>query len=214
MVLILMVASVLFFTLTSCGIPTYLVPSESLTPISSAANSVTFSVKYSSENSGSANSDNIGLLLLYEVSSDPKENSKTLDSWYKKNIRLSENDGMPLSQTRIELDTTDKLVIYAFEYDSKRFAPDYSLHLNDQFGQLNAKVTLEYDELKDKIFVQMLDVNDVPVIPSFYYDLNNEVQISEGDYIHIYGAISVQSRNYSNNYWSKDIKYLGSIEIL
>lgn len=202
--LIVLMASVFFI---SCGIPTYLVPDASV----DKKTSTSFSIKYKSENSGNANADNIGLLLFYCIekeSSSPIQDSN-VKAWFKTNIRPNEYDG---SSFNIEDDvigtfedtSKESHNIYCFKINKKYVsAPSYCLKLNDQSGPIDWTVDWSYDSASKTLSLAE---------QGSAFTLNLERTDNEAGKLVLFGAISVQSKNYSNIYWS-DLKRIAEIEL-
>lgn len=215
-IFILIVASVF---LCSCGIPTYLVPNTSILKLSGSGSDIRFNLKYQSENSGYSNADNIGLVLFYYVESDSLFETQTnyVKSWYSKNIRITERDGVVISPVFGEpicanIKGTNELEFDLYVFDDQHLsaqAPYYNNQIRDITGPVNQEYQISY--IGDNRLSVAVYENSIQV-QSFVLYMDNDIQLHTNDSICIYGAISVQSDNYSNLYWS-DLYSLGSIAI-
>ncbi len=214
--ILLLVASVFLFLVSSCGIPTYIVPSR--TTITKGTydeenKKLTFGLTYSAE-SEDPSSDYVGLLLLFYLGDSTNSASTSINSKFSSQFKKSKYDGdfvtikentPVLSYTYSEIEYK----IYAFEVGGNVISnPVYTLDIPDNPAVYN--ITLEYlkDEKKVKMYCSEIPLPEEGIELDFYDDFDVPIETS---FIHIYGAMSVQSSNYSNIYWS-DLQYCGFIQ--
>ena len=207
--LILLVASV-FLCLVACGIPTYIKPTVTLISFDPyTSNEDSFVLSFSSDDLGSEGK--VGLLLLYRIESLTPAKEDALISEFKRKYMNSDYDGNPIRATDNEPVVTktissEEVSLYALFDDESRSigAPDYSYAL-DSSGQFNSEFRLVYN--KDKKTITLFE-NDVESETLYLNTTSNP-----GDnYIGLYAAVSVQSPNYSNYFWSK-LLFVGYIKV-
>jgi len=207
--LLLLVASV-FLCLVSCGVPTYLIPDTTkITKISDSKDKIQFSVQYSAP-SEDPSKDSVGLLLLYYLGDSTNSASSSINSKFLSKYRPTKYDGssIPLSDNTTVLSYTYSDIsydIYALEINSEHVnAPFYDLTIDDNPAYLT--IELEYDE--DARVIELRCAED-PTLDTVF-TLYENFPALDTNTLHIYAAISVQSSNYSNIYWS-DLQYAGPI---
>lgn len=207
--LILLVASV-FLCLVACGIPTYIKPTVTIKPDEKYEdNQDFFTIDYTSEDLGA--DGKVGLLLLYRIESLTPAEERDLISEFKRKYMNSEYDGNPIRATDNEPVVTktissEEVSLYALFNDESRSigAPDYSYAL-DSSGHFNSEFRLVYN--KDKKTITLLEDN----VESETLYLNTTSNPGN-NYIGLYAAVSVQSPNYSNYFWSK-LFFVGYIKV-
>lgn len=206
-----MVASV-FFTLlallSSCGVPTYIVPTVKFTPISSEDQTTEFKVSYSSDSSVSGSVDKIGLLLVYYLDDSSGANSEKsrIPSNFKSTYVTSTNDGRVVYISDID----DPVVsytynsadynAYAFSVDGSAVAAPYYTYLPfgglDNTQSVNLTLKLTYDNSLKTVALEDSDSNSTTL------GFDSSFNPSSKQHIRVFAAVSVQSENYSNIYWS------------
>ena len=206
-IFLLMAASVFLFVLVSCGIPTYIVPSITFTKGTTTYPTTAFSIDYKGDNVGEYGE--VGLILLYYPDTgvvDSGDNTKIVNK-FASNYKVSTNDGVVIDvdeDTRLFEITTSKTdtgvgKVYAFELDGKAVeSPRYTYALNTD-GDFNSVIQLEYVLIDDTYMIQMTVDGEVQPV---YLTLNNDINLSTTPYLNIYAAVSVQSSQYSNIFWS------------
>ena len=206
---LLIAASVFLCLLASCGIPTYLVPTVNAQNTSSSANSTTFNVSYKGDSVGDYGK--VGLILVYYLDSsetgtiDSSDKSK-IQSTFTTKYKVSTYDGVIVS-----VDAESKLYdftsykgstegVYAFELDGNQIeAPSYTLSMSTS-GDFSSSIKLDY------IAENTIQITVDGTVQEAYLTLDN-VDKS----IHVFAAISVQSSQYSNLFWSS-LFYVGCIK--
>ena len=207
--LLLLVASV-FLCLVACGIPTYIKPTVTITPdYQYKDNQDTFTLNFTSDDLGS--DGKVGLLLLYRIESLTPAEERDLISEFKRKYMNSEYDGNPIRATDNEPVVTktissEEVSLYALFNDESRSigAADYSYDL-DSSGHFNSKFRLVYNKADKTI---ALFENDVESETLYLNTTSNP----GNNYIGLYAAVSVQSPNYSNYFWSK-LFFVGYIKV-
>lgn len=203
-IFMLMAASVFLFLTVSCGIPKYITPTVSITK--NSGSSGLFNVSYKGD--GVGDSGKVGLLLLYYPDYVDSSESSKITSKFKSTYKVSTYDGRV-----VEVDddtylydfiTTDKETgyVYAFELDGNPVvAPTYTLSMPTA-GDFSSAIMLEYSS-EDKTIKMTVDgvVRDTPL-----------TMYEEADGITVFAALSVQSSQYSNLYWS-DLVNIGYISL-
>ena len=213
--ILLLVASVFLFLVSSCGIPTYLVPTTatiSKGTYDESSNQLTFSVKYAADTEDFS-ADHVGLLLLFYLDSVGADtnNESNIKSKFSSQYKKSKYDGdfVAIKDNAPILDYTvneKQYKIYAFEINGQAVSnPNYTLEIID--NPASYSITLEY--LKESINLTCDKLPGVEYKLGFYDDFKIPDE-NNNTYILVYGAISVQSSNYSNIYWS-DLQYCGYI---
>lgn len=217
----LMVASVfltLLALLSSCGVPTYIVPTVEFTRISSEDQTTEFKVSYSSDSSVSGSVDKIGLLLVYYLDNSSGANSEKsrIPSNFKSTYVTSTNDGRVVYISDID----DPVVsytynsadynAYAFSVDGSAVAAPYYTYLPfgglDNTQSVNLTLKLTYDNSLKTVALEDSDSNSTTL------GFDSSFNPSSKQYIRVFAAVSVQSENYSNIFWS-DLKYVGQMII-
>ena len=212
--MILVVAASVFLCLAaSCGIPTYL--TEVNAKITSNADP-SFSIHYDSE-SVSKDTDRVGLLLLYYVEDSSANSAKNLvNTQFNTKYRPTQYDGITVN---VEADTPvlsfkssdSNYEFYAFETGSGVVqAPLYTYQIDD--NPANYSVSFEYEASTKNIEMKvknslLVDIETVTL--SLHDDFEPTL---DNNYIHIFGAVSVQGKSYSNIYWS-DLQYCASLQV-
>lgn len=221
--ILLLVASVFLFLVSSCGIPTYIVPTTSSINSGTyveADNTLSFSVKYAADTEDFS-ADHVGLLLLYYLDSVGADtnNSSNIKSKFSSQYKKSKYDGdfvtikdnTPIFDYTVS-DTQYK--VYAFEIDGKAVSnPSYTLEIIENPAAYS--ISLEYNKDEKSVYLTCPQLPGLEYKLDFYKDFvfpYNDQGINK-NYILIYGALSVQSSNYSNIYWS-DLQYCGYIHQL
>ena len=206
---LLIAASVFLCLLASCGIPTYIVPTINAQNTGSSANSTTFNVSYKGD--GVGDYGKVGLILVYYLDSsetgtiDSSDNTN-IKSKFTSKYKVSTYDGVIVS-----VDADSKLYdfttynnttgsVYAFELDGNQIeAPSYTLSMSTG-GDFSSSITLDY--VADNTIQMTVD----GVVQEKLLTLKN---IDKS--IHVFAAISVQSSQYSNLFWSS-LFYVGCIK--
>lgn len=206
-IIILVAASVFLCLISSCGIPTYLVPKITPTKGTTDYPYTAFSIKYSGDNVGEYGK--VGLILLYYPDTgvvDSSDNSKIVNK-FSSNYKVSTNDGIvidvyedkPLFEIPTSKTESGTGKVYPFELEGKAVeSPTYTIAL-DTAGDFNSVIKLEYVLIDDTYKIQM--TVDGEVQPT-YLTLNDDINLSTTPYLNIYAAVSVQSSQYSNIFWS------------
>ena len=215
---LLITASVFLCLLVSCGIPTYIVPTVSFTADSSTPSaSTTFRVSYKGDAVGDYGK--VGLIILYYPNKgaiDKSDNNKIVTKFtssYKVStydgVVIDVNDNEPLFTISPTQEDPDLGSVYAFEIDDRPVvSPTYTLAMSTT-GDFTSDILLEYveDEGVGKIRVSVDDE-----VQAGYLTIDNDVNLSTTQYLNIYAAISVQSSQYSNIFWST-LSNVGTIRI-
>ena len=202
--LLLMAASVFLLLAVSCGIPKYITPTVTITK-----NSISdgmFNVSYKGE--GVGDSGKVGLLLLYYPEHVDSNESSKIISKFKSTYKISTYDGIVVSVADdtylYDFVTTDSTVgyVYAFELDGTPVvAPSYTFSLPTA-GDFSSAIMLEYSAEDGTINLVVDGVKQsVPL-----------TLVNEANGITVFAALSVQSSQYSNLYWS-DLFNLGYISL-
>ena len=209
--LILLVASV-FLCLVACGVPTYLIPDTAkIARISNDKTEINFTVQYSAP-SEDPSKDSVGLLILYYLGDSTNSASSSINGKFLNAYRPTKYDGIsiPLSDNTTVLSYTYSDIsydIYALEINSEHVnAPYYDLTLKDNPETLTIKLT--YDDDLRVIFLECAEDQTLNRVFTLYENF----PALDTNTLHIYAAISVQSTNYSNIYWS-DLQYAGPISM-
>ena len=207
--LILLVASV-FLCLVACGVPTYLIPDTAkVSKISDSKDKIEFSVQYSAP-SEDPSKDSVGLLLLYYLGDSTNSASSSINGKFLNAYRPTKYDGIsiPLSDNTTVLSYTYSDIsydIYALEINGAHVnAPFYNMKLDSNPTTLTLYLTY-YDATRTLILTCKED-SSLEITFTLYEDFPP----LDTNTLHIYGAISVQSPNYSNIYWS-ELGYAGPI---
>ena len=205
--IILAVASVFLFLLVSCGIPTYIVPKVSFANVKSGDNAESFTVAYNCSDS-LGDSGRVGLLLLYHIEETTPTSRSAITSKFKSQFVPSEYNGANVDVTEGEpvLNAND-INVYAFRKNGSIVTdPEYTCLLpnSDDFSK---SIKLNYDSGSGSISLLVDDVDYGKL------SLEPEADVSEGQYIGIYAAVSVKSNSYTNHYWS-DLKFVGYIRVV
>ena len=209
--LILLVASV-FLCLVACGVPTYLIPDTAkIARISNDKTEINFTVQYSAP-SEDPSKDSVGLLILYYLGDSTNSASSSINGKFLNTYRPTKYDGIsiPLSDNTTVLSYTYSDIsydIYALEVNSEHVnAPYYDLTLKNNPETLTIKLT--YDDDLRVIFIECAEDPTLNRVFTLYENF----PALDTNTLHIYAAISVQSTNYSNIYWS-DLQYAGPISM-
>ena len=211
-ILLLLVASV-FLCLVACGVPTYLIPDTAkITRISDDKTLMKFSVQYSAQ-SEDPSKDRVGLLLLYYLGDSTNSASSSINNKFLTTYRPTKYDGYSinlsddstvLSYTYSEI----KYDIYALEMFGEHVnAPYYDLPIVNNPAYYTFE--LSYDDTARAISLSCAEAPSLNRVFTLYEDFPP----LDTNTLHIYAAISVQSTNYSNIYWS-DLQYAGPISLI
>ncbi|MBR4427068.1 MAG: hypothetical protein IKS77_05150, partial [Spirochaetales bacterium] len=203
-ILALLLTSVFLCLITACGVPTYIIPTVNVSNISKSYHddgddeeivTDSFQLSYSSESLGT--DGRVGLLLLYSRENLEPNKQNTLISKFKNSYSPTQYDGVPISASDNEaVVTATEYELYPLYSSSARFisAPDYS-HAMDNSGAFSYLIKLKYDKRDSSLHLKIGDSGeDVLYFASSFPPTSN--------YIGLYAAVSVQSPNYSNIYWS------------
>lgn len=210
-ILVLLVASV-FLCLVACGVPTYLIPDISkVSRISNDKTTLKFSVQYSSQ-SEYPSKDSVGLLLLYYLGDSTNSAISSINNKFLSAYRPSKYDGysINLSDDTAVLSYTYSDIsyeIYAMEIDGSHVnAPFYNMSIGNNPAFYT--IELSYDDSVREISLSCAEDPGLDRVFTLYEDFPP----LDVNTLHVYGAISVQSTNYSNIYWS-DLQYAGPISL-
>ena len=215
-IILLIAASVFLCLLTSCGIPTYIVPTVSFTPGKKDSSSTTFSVSYKGDAVGDYGK--VGLIILYypdKAVVDSSDSSKIV-SKFASNYKVSTYDGVVIdvreNESLFEITTTQTESgtgsVYAFELDDRAVeSPTYTLSMSTT-GDFSSSINLEFvdDEGVGKIKMTVDGEEQ-----STYLTIDDDINLSMTSYLNIYAALSVQSSQYSNIFWSS-LSSVGTIK--
>ena len=206
-----MAASVFLCLFMSCGIPTYIVPKVNFTPGTTSA-STTFSVSYIGD--GVGDYGKVGLIILYYPDTaeaiDSSDKTKIVNK-FSSNYKVSTNDGIVIDvkadEPVYEITTTNTDTgtgyIYAFELDGRAVQSPTYTHSMSTSGDFSSSVTITYE---DGFFELSVDGAE----ESISLTIDDDVDLKITPYLHIYAAISVQSSQYSNIFWSS-LSHVGTI---
>lgn len=208
-ILLLLVASV-FLCLVGCGVPTYIKPTVTISENESSENMNSFKINFASDDLGS--DGKVGLLLLYDIESlTPAEQRDLISEFKRKYMNSSDYDGNPLRASDNEPVITktispEEVSLYALYKDETRVvgAPDYSFAL-DSSGHFISNFTLKYNKADNNISL----IIEEKELATLYL---NSTTDPRGKYIGLYAAVSVQSPEYSNYFWSK-LFFVGYIKV-
>ena len=196
-IIILVAASVFLCLLASCGIPTYLVPTVTFTK--SSTDPASFTVKYKGD--GVGDTGKVGLLLLYYIGDVTSSEDSKITSKFSSTYKVSTYDGIvvsPEDDTPLYTITTsggETGNVYAFELDNVPVvAPVYTLSMSTA-GDFSNVIRFEFIDEDIYMFVDGVK-QDTPI------SIDHNIVLSSSDCIRVYAAISVQSSQYSNLYWS------------
>ena len=196
-IIILVAASVFLCLISSCGIPTYLVPTVTFTKNSTDPSSFTVSYK----GDGVGDTGKVGLLLLYYIGDVTSSEDNKITSKFSSTYKVSTYDGIVVSP---EHDTPLYTItatggetgnVYAFELDNVPVVAPVYTHPMSTEGDFTNVIRFEIIDEDIWMFIDGVK-QDVPL------SINHEIVLSSSDCIRIYAAISVQSSQYSNLYWS------------
>lgn len=205
--ILLMSASVFLFVFVSCGIPSYIVPTVSFTKGSTTYPATTFNISYKGDAVGEYGK--VGLILLYYPDTgvvDSDDSSKIVNK-FSSNFKVSTYDGIvidvdqdePVFEFNTSKTDTGTGKVYAFELDGKAVeSPTYTFAMNRE-GDFNSVIELEYTQIEDTYVVRMIVDDELPPV---YLTLDSDINLSATPYLNIFAAISVQSSQYSNIFWS------------
>ena len=213
---LLIAASVFLCLLASCGIPTYIVPTVTFTKGSTTSASTTFTVAYKGDPVGDYGK--VGLIIMYypdKAVVDSSDSTKIVNK-FASNYKVSTYDGVvvdvkenepvfDIATTQTESGTGS---VYAFELDDRAVeSPTYTLSMSTT-GDFSSSIKLEFvdDEGVGKI---KMTVDGVEQSPSLTID--DDINLSMTSYLNIYAALSVQSSQYSNIFWSS-LSNVGTIK--
>ena len=215
-IVLLIAASVFLCILASCGIPTPINASVSFTSDSITTNPyIEFSVTYTGDAVGTYGK--VGLLILYfpDTGVVDSQDSTRITSKFSSNYKVS--NGVVVDVTNdnrvFEISTshTDSGIgyVYAFELDGTAVEhPTYTYGLSTS-GDFTSLIKLEYVEIEN---IGKIKMTVDGVEQATYLTFDDDVNVSVTKYLNIYAAVSVQSSQYSNLFWS-DLKSVGTIYI-
>lgn len=205
----------LLFSCFGCGIPNYIIPTVSMVTGSENGISTEFTLNYSSDSSVAGSKDRIGLLLLYYIDDAANSEKTRIPNNFKEKYVTSDYDGVV-----VNLKSPDEPVVnydyngiehkaYAFTLDGDAVSAPYYVYA--QFGGLDntASVSLNI-KLSYNSGDKTVTLNDGT--NNFKLGFDSSFTPEENRYIRIFAAVSVQSENYSNLYWSA-MKYVGAIKL-
>ena len=215
-IVLLIAASVFLSLLASCGIPTYIVPTVSFTKGSTSSASTTFSVSYKGDAVGDYGK--VGLIIMYypdKAVVDSSDSSKIV-SKFASSYKVSTYDGVVIDVKKNEpvFDITTTQTesgtgsVYAFELDGRAVeSPTYTLSMSTT-GDFSSSIKLEFvdDEGVGKIRMTVDGEEQ-----GTYLTIDDDINLSMTSYLNIYAAISVQSSQYSNIFWSS-LSSIGTIK--
>lgn len=200
---LLITASVFLCLIVSCGIPTYIVPAVSFTKGSTTGTSTTFSVSYKGD--GVGDYGKVGLILLYypdKAVVDSSDSSKIVNK-FSSNYKVSTYDGVVIDVKAdepvydITTSNTDSGTgyVYAFELDGRAVESPTYTHSMSTAGDFTTSVTISYEN-------GVIEYSVGGTEESTHLTLDSDINLVTTPYLNIYAAISVQSSQYSNIFWS------------
>ena len=200
---LLITASVFLCLIVSCGIPTYIVPTVSFTKGSTTSTSTTFSVSYKGD--GVGDYGKVGLILLYypdKAVVDSSDSSKIVNK-FSSNYKVSTYDGVVIDVKadepiyEISTSNTDSGTgyVYAFELDGRSVESPTYTHAMSTAGDFNTSVTISYENGNIEFSVGGAE-------ESTHLTIDSDINLVTTPYLNIYAALSVQSSQYSNIFWS------------
>lgn len=206
-------ASVFLCLLASCGIPRYLTEVDATITSNS---DLVFNLHFQSD-SDSAESDKVGLFLLYFLSDTTNPVSvQTLNTQFKNKYRPTQYDGINVSVEEntpvLSYNVSDnKFEFYAFETESRVVqAPLYTYQIDDNPG--NYIVELSYNPTSKSITMVVKNSLLLELATETLYlhdDFEPSIDCSN---VLVYGAVCINPKNYSNIYWS-DFKQCGTVSV-
>ncbi|MBO4394186.1 MAG: hypothetical protein J5800_07580 [Spirochaetales bacterium] len=213
---LLIAASVFLCLLASCGIPTYIVPTVTFKKGTTTSASTTFTVTYKGDAVGDYGK--VGLIIMYypdKAVVDSSDSSKIV-SKFSSNYKVSTYDGVVIDVRKNEpvFDITTTQTesgtgsVYAFELDEKAVeSPTYTLSMSTS-GDFSSSIKLELidDEGVGKIKMYVDGEEQ-----GTYLTIDDDINLSITSYLNIYAALSVQSSQYSNIFWSS-LSSVGAIK--
>ncbi|MBR4426367.1 MAG: hypothetical protein IKS77_01580, partial [Spirochaetales bacterium] len=160
----------------------------------------------------------VGLIILYypdKAVVDSSDSSKII-SKFTSNYKVSTYDGVVIdvreNEPLFEITTTQTESgtgsVYAFELDDRAVeSPTYTLSMSTT-GDFSSSITLEFidDEGVGKIKMTVDGEEQ-----STYLTIDDDINLSMTSYLNIYAALSVQSSQYSNIFWSS-LSSVGTIK--
>ncbi len=215
----LIVASVfLCLLLVSCGVPTYFVPTFTVSGVTpSLSVTDTFNANYTPDSSITTGDDDYcGMLLLYYVGGiTPSENTSII-SKFKSTYIPTEYNG-----ASIKLDSIDDPVIsytnssdedvnvYAFNLNGQVVdAPKYTYSL-DIGSSYSKTVTLTYNDPDTSSYGgEFIEYDDGTKQIDLFFD--SSFKPASNTYVWIFAAVSAQGDSFSNTFWSP-LRYVGYI---
>ena len=214
-IVLLIAASVSLCLLASCGIPTYIVPTVSFTSGSTSSASTTFTVTYKGDAVGDYGK--VGLILLYYPDKGPVDSSdkSKIINKFASNYKVSNYDGVVIDVRKNEpvFDFTTTSTesetgyVHAFEIDGRVVeSPTYTLAMST-IGDFSSSIKLEYVDVDGTGKIQVTVDGEVQTA---YLTLDGDTNLSSTPYINVFAALSVQSSQYSNIFWSS-LSGVGSI---
>ena len=213
---LLIAASVFLCLLESCGIPTYIVPTVTFTKGTTSSSSTTFTVAYKGDAVGDYGI--VGLIIMYypdKAVVDSSDSSKIV-SKFSSNYKGSTYDGVVIdvrdNEPVFDITTTQTEsgtgYVYAFELNDRAVeSPAYTLAMSTA-GDFSSSIKLEFvdDEGVGKIKMSVDGEEQ-----STYLTIDDDINLSMSSYLNIYAALSVQSSQYSNIFWSS-LSSVGAIK--
>ncbi len=208
-IIVLLVASVFLCLITACGVPTYIVPTVTVSNVTPETDTDSFTLSYSSESLG--DEGKVGLLLLYSIEDTTPVKQSSLVSSFKSSYSPTQYDGVPISASdneavvSVTVASTDYKLYPLYSSSTRTLsAPDYS-HAMDTSGAFTNEVRIDYDSANTfaKLYLDGAEASNLYFASSVAPTSN---------YIGLYAAVSVQSPNFSNIYWSS-LFFVGYIRI-
>lgn len=202
-IILLITASVFLCLIVSCGIPTYIVPTVNFTKGSTTESSTTFSVSYNGDAVGDYGK--VGLIILYypdKAVVDSSDSTKIISKFSSK-YKVSTYDGIvidvkanePVFDIITANTETGAGYVYAFGLEGKAVESPTYTHAMSTAGDFNSSISLTYADGVIQISVDGAE-------ESTYLTIDDDINLSTTPCLNIYAAISVQSSQYSNIFWS------------
>jgi hypothetical protein len=158
----------------------------------------------------------VGLLLLYYVGDSTNSAKSSVNTQFKNKFRPTQYDGITVN---VEADTPvlsykssdTNYEFYAFETGSGVVqAPLYTYQIDD--NPANYSVSFTYNS-SSKTVDMVVRNSLLSVIAEETLSLHDDFEPTlDNNYVHIWGAVSVQGKSYSNIYWS-DLQYCASLQV-
>lgn len=192
-IILLIMASVFFF-LSGCGIPTYYVPKTAELVKESESDGINFTLTYETGEGVDRNSIHVELLLLYCSDSD---NSDKIKKAFENTYIQNQIDGIPLIEDngKVTLDGSD-VYIFKSADSNPSGAQNYTYKIDgDGSYSFNLKCEKKVDSTSATLTCSKENSQQGEVTSTLNGDLSKGIRV--------FGAISVQPKQYSNVYWTK-----------